>query len=195
MKKKILIIIVVISSMFLYIPVNRLMTGGYNTEISFDQYIPLIPIFVVPYLLGIIFWFFSIIFINLKGSPKAVRQFNLMIISAGILSVLIYIFVPTFIIRPEVASSDVFSAILNLVYANDRVYNAAPSGHTFYTVICFLNLYKLLPNQRVLWAIISILIISSTVLTKQHNILDIVFGMIFALGIYFLGKIYSSVIQ
>jgi membrane-associated phospholipid phosphatase len=171
------------------------MIGGYNTEISFDQYIPLIPIFVVPYLLGIVFWVFSIIFINLKANPKAVRQFNLIFISAGILSVLIYVFVPTFIVRPEIVNSDVFSTILNLVYANDRVYNASPSGHTFYTIICFLNLYKVLPKQRLLWAIISILIISSTVLTKQHNVLDIVFGIIFALGIYFLGKVYSSSIK
>jgi membrane-associated phospholipid phosphatase len=109
-----------------------------------------------------------------------------MIISAGVLSVLIFIFFPTFVHRPEITGTDIFSNILNLVYANDFVYNAAPSGHTFYTILCFFYLNKFAPKQKYLWAIISILIIISTVLTKQHNLIDVILGMAFALGIYLL---------
>lgn len=160
------------------------MSGGYNTVSDVDQYIPLMPIFVVPYLLGILFWIFTIIYINIKAKKKAAQFFNLVFVSAGILSVLIYVFVPTFVSRPEITNVDLFSTILNFVYANDKVYNAAPSGHTFYTIICFLGLNKLAPKLTLVWSIISILIISSTVLTKQHNILDIFFGIIFGFGLY-----------
>ena len=170
--------------MLLYVPVNRLVTGGYCLAVPFDKLIPLIPVFVVPYLIGIIFWIFSIIYINLKGSQEDAKRFNLMMVMAGILSVLIYIFLPTFVNRPEIVGTDIFSNLLKLVYINDNVYNAAPSGHTFYTILCFLNLIKIIPRQKLLLSVISVFVILSTLLTKQHNILDVVIGIVFAFGIY-----------
>jgi len=184
MKKRLIFISLVIGSMLLYIPVNRLITGGYNLEILFDKFIPITPVFVIPYLFGIVFWIFSIIYINLKANKEYAMRFNIMMITAGILSALIYIFIPTFVSRPEIIDTDVFSNILKLVYLGDNVHNAAPSGHTFYTIICFIDLYKMFPKHRFTITAISILIILSTLFTKQHNILDVITGFLFALGIY-----------
>ena len=174
--------------MLLYIPVNRLISGGYNLKTDIDNYIPLLPIFVIPYLFGLIFWIFTIYKINLSKEEKLIKEFNLMIILASIVSVTIYILIPTFVTRPVVIGTDIFSEILRFIYSNDQVYNAAPSGHTFYTILCFVGLNRLLPERRYLWGILSVLIIISTVLTKQHNFLDIVIGSIFALGIIFLSR-------
>jgi len=154
-------------------------------ESSADENIPLIPVFVVPYLIGIVFWIFSIIFINLKGEKTIVKRFNIAIILASILSVLIYIIYPTYVIRPEITSTDVFSNILNFIYANDRVFNAAPSGHTFYTILCLLSLWKVTPKYQAVWFVLSVLIIAATLFTKQHNFLDMIFGFLFALLVYF----------
>ena len=187
-KIKIFYITLTIGSMLLYIPVNRLVTGGCSLAISFDNLIPLVPVFVIPYLFGIVFWIFSIIVINLKGNKEYAIRFTVVMITAGILSILIYIIFPTFVVRPEVVGTDIFSSLIKLVYINDNVYNAAPSGHTFYTVICLIGLYKLLSRYRFLLTTISILIILSTLFTKQHNLLDVVTGLLFALGIYFLSN-------
>lgn len=178
-------IFLVIGSMVLYLPVNRLISGGRAFEIETDKIIPLISIFVVPYLFGIIFWVSTIIYINLKRADLA-KQFNIVIITASILSVLIYVFYPTFVNRPEITGTDTFSNILSWIYANDRVYNAAPSGHTFYTLLCLSTLWKALPRQRIFWAIISTLIVASTVFTKQHNLIDVFAGVAFAVLIEFL---------
>lgn len=188
MKNKIIKITIVILSMLLYIPVNRLISGGYNLKTDIDNYIPLLPIFVIPYLFGLIFWIFTILKINLSKEEKLIKEFNLMIILASIVSVTIYVLIPTFVTRPVVIGTDIFSEILRFIYSNDQVYNAAPSGHTFYTILCFVGLNRLLPERRYLWGILSVLIIISTVLTKQHNFLDIVIGSIFALGIIFLSR-------
>ncbi len=186
MKNKILKIIIVISSMLLYIPVNRLISGGYNLRTDIDSYIPLLPLFVIPYLFGLIFWIFTILKINLSKDERLIKEFNLMLIIASIVSVAIYILIPTFVTRPVVTGTDIFSDILRFIYSNDQVYNAAPSGHTFYTILCFVGLNRLVPGKKYLWGILSILIIISTVLTKQHNFLDIVIGIVFALGVIFL---------
>lgn len=186
MKNKILKIIIVISSMLLYIPVNRLISGGYNLRTDIDSYIPLLPLFVIPYLFGLIFWIFTILKINLSKDERLIKEFNLMLIIASIVSVAIYILIPTFVTRPVVTGTDIFSDILRFIYSNDQVYNAAPSGHTFYTILCYVGLNRLVPGKKYLWGILSILIIISTVLTKQHNFLDIVIGIVFALGVIFL---------
>ena len=188
MKNKIIKITVVILSMILYIPVNRLISGGYNLRTDIDNYIPLIPLFVIPYLFGLIFWIFSILKINLSKDEKLIKEFNLMITLASIVSVAIYILIPTFVTRPSVTGTDIFSEILRLIYSNDQVYNAAPSGHTFYTILCFVGLNRLLPERKYLGGILSVLIIISTVLTKQHNFLDIVIGILFAQGIIFISR-------
>lgn len=186
MKNKILKIIIVISSMLLYIPVNRLISGGYNLKTDIDNFIPLLPLFVIPYLFGLIFWIFTILKINLSKDERLIKEFNLMLIIASIVSVAIYILIPTFVTRPVVTGTDIFSDILRFIYSNDQVYNAAPSGHTFYTILCYVGLNRLVPGKKYLWGILSILIIISTVLTKQHNFLDIVIGIVFALGVIFL---------
>ncbi|MHC1716379.1 MAG: phosphatase PAP2 family protein [Candidatus Dojkabacteria bacterium] len=178
---KIVFTLITLLSLVLYIPVNRLISGGYNLHIPLDEYIPLVPIFVIPYLFGIIFWIGTILVVLVKQNRFDTILFNIKMIVAGITSVLIYIFIPTYITRPELGSKDIFSNILNLVYSNDNVHNAAPSGHTFFTLLCLFQLYSLFPKYRVVWIVLSTLIISSTVLTKQHNILDIVLGIVFAL--------------
>lgn len=172
--------------MLLYIPVNRLISGGYNLRTDIDSYIPLLPLFVIPYLFGLIFWIFTILKINLSKDERLIKEFNLMLIIASIVSVAIYILIPTFVTRPVVTGTDIFSDILRFIYSNDQVYNAAPSGHTFYTILCYVGLNRLVPGKKYLWGILSILIIISTVLTKQHNFLDIVIGIVFALGVIFL---------
>lgn len=188
MKNRIIKIVIVIFSMLLYVPVNRLISGGFNLKTNIDNYIPLLPLFVVPYLFGLVFWIFSILKINLSKDEKLIKEFNLMVILASIVSVAIYILIPTFVTRPVVTGTDMFSEILSFIYSNDQVYNAAPSGHTFYTILCFVGLNRILPGKKYLWGLLSILIIISTVLTKQHNFLDIVIGIVFALGIIFISR-------
>jgi len=189
---KIFPLIITLGSMLLYIPVNRLISGGRTFESPLDKFIPLVPVFLIPYLFGIVFWLATIFYINIKKKGELVSRFNLKITLASILSVLIYILFPTFVNRPQITGTDIFSNILNWVYANDRVYNATPSGHVFYTILCLLTMWKVSPKYRLLWILISILIIASTVFTKQHNIFDVFWGTAFALIIYFIGKAIST---
>lgn len=181
---KVIWAVITLSSMLLYLPVNRLISGGYNLQNDFDKLIPLIPAFVVPYLLTIPVWMVTVFYANFKANQRAARNLNLQIITAAVVSTIIYILIPTFVERPLLANNDIFSQILNLVYANDRAYNAAPSGHTFYTLICLFFLAKQLPNKRIIWITGCLIILLSTVLIKQHNILDIFLGIIFAVLIH-----------
>ena len=44
----------------LYFPLNRLLTSGYNLQTALDAYIPIVPLFVVPYLLCLPYWLLAL---------------------------------------------------------------------------------------------------------------------------------------
>lgn len=180
---RISLILFTIASFFIYVPINRSVSGGYNLEIFIDKIIPTIPIFVVPYILAFVFWWGSVIYINLKRTRNQAVTFDLKMLAAGIFSSLIYLIIPTFVSRVVITGNDIFSNMIKDIYANDRTYSAAPSGHTFYTLICLITLNTLVPKYKKLWITISVLIILSTFFIKQHNVLDAVIGAIFALVI------------
>jgi len=187
---KYLLVIITIASFFLYLPVNRVVSGGYNLETPLDILIPLLPIFAIPYLLSWVFWLGTIFYVNIWQKRSTAINFDIKLIAAGVFSSIIYLIVPTFASRAVVAGSDVFSNLVRMIYDNDRSYSAAPSGHTFYTVLCLIALNKLAPKYKILWFVITAVIILSTFFIKQHNILDALLGIVFALAIsYFTDKI------
>ena len=75
-----------------------------------------------------------------------------------------------------------------LLYQNDYPYNAAPSGHTFYTVISFLYIRRWHPKAQGIALIIALLIIASTLFTKQHYVLDVISGLILGIIVYYTGR-------
>jgi membrane-associated phospholipid phosphatase len=187
------LVLTALTAMLLYIPANRLATGGYDLQLPLDKLIPLIPVFVVPYLLALPLWILSVIFFNYTQAKSVALRFSLGFIIAALLSAVIYIIVPTFVsLRPEIVGNDLLSVLLRNLYANDLAYNAAPSGHTFFTVLWFLVVYRLKPGLWWLWGIISATIIVSTLFTRQHNLLDVVAGIIFAFICDYLAKLVIS---
>jgi len=193
MRKKIGIILLIIILMFLYVPINRNISGGVALETGLDKIIFALPIFVVPYLSADVFWIVTIIFINYKNDFSYAKYFDLQMIIATLFSLLIYIVLPTFVVRAPVIGGDVFSNILNWVYQNDMAYNAAPSGHTFYTIICVVALFKALPKYKFILLIYGAIVILSTLFTKQHYVLDVLIGGVFAgVVILFVDRIYKK---
>ena len=98
---------------------------------------------------------------------------------------MIYLLYPTYVDRPVVTAQDFFSRAVALLYQADKVYNAAPSGHTFYSILSAIYLYRWKPRLTWLWIFMALLTIASTLLTRQHNILDVVAGLALALIVYF----------
>jgi membrane-associated phospholipid phosphatase len=75
-------------------------------------------------------------------------------------------------------------SLMRFVYANDRSYNALPSGHTYNTMMIAIIWWVWKPRQRLLWSLSVPIVILSTLFARQHNVLDAVFGVIWALGAF-----------
>lgn len=161
----------------LYFPLNRYLTNGYNLKTALDTYVPLVPAFAVPYLLFLPFWIMAYLFAAWKMNDRLFRAFVFGSIGATAIATLIYFLFPTYTDRPEIVTNGWAASLLKLIYGNDDVFNAFPSGHVLFTTLIALfgatwdSKWSLWLNGSVL------LVILSTLLTGQHHLVDPMGGL------------------
>ncbi|MCS6993752.1 MAG: phosphatase PAP2 family protein [Anaerolineales bacterium] len=171
----------------LYFPLNRLLTDGYNLKTALDAYIPIIPEFVIPYLLFLPFWAGAFLWAAMKMEETLFRALMTASIFATSIATLIYFVFPTYTERPLIEATDWAARFLQTLYSHDEVFNAFPSGHVLYTTLIALfgSLWK--PRWS-LWLHGSVaLVIASTLFTGQHHLLDPIGGLALGWGSYRLG--------
>ena len=167
-----------------YFLLNKPRGSVHVLETTVDDWIPLIPAFVFPYvslyaLLAVSLWRFW------KADIGAFKLAALAVFIDLALSYLIYVFFQTKIERPVLTGSDISAAVLRWVYSIDKPFNAFPSLHTSLSALCALLWRK---AGSSIWPIIllwAMLIIASTVLVKQHYIVDVFGGVAVAIVSYY----------
>lgn len=162
-------------------------------NIEFDSYIPLISIFVIPYVL----WYLSLFIVPYlfsKYDEHLYRVYVRTIIISLFIAFLIYFFYPTTLIRDEVVVKDILTFIIDLIYKIDTpAINCLPSAHC---ILSFVHIYITIiikgmnKKIKVLIIIQSILVILSTLFIKQHVVLDVITAFIISLIVYLLNYIY-----
>lgn len=177
--KRLFWILVVCAVEGLYFPTNSGMAGGIAPKTQLDVF-PIIPIWVVPYLLCYPFWMFSLIWIVLKMDEKTFKA----IIAACLLSfsmgVSTFILFPTYVVPPHLVSKGVFVDLLRFVYVFAGGYNALPSGHVYITTLIALFFGRCYPRQKWIWAAVVVIVSLSTLFTGQHYLVDVFGGLLVA---------------
>ncbi|WP_341348707.1 inositol phosphorylceramide synthase [Paenibacillus sp. FSL H3-0469] len=157
---------------------NRPGVHVYSLATTLDSMIPFIPAFIIPYILWYPFITGALIalaFIDRKSYFQTLTA-----LCCGL--VISYIFFSLFqtgINRPDLQGHTSFLyTMVSYVYSNDQPYNCFPSIHV-------LTSYVILRGTRIfglaIWVMtsaLSILIIVSTVLVKQHVAADIAGGIV-----------------
>ena len=98
-------------------------------------------------------------------------------ILAKVPSMIIFLLIPTTMVRPEVTGTDIFSYFVRLLYTIDLPVTLLPSFHCLesYLLLRTLPLLKKAPKwYKMLTPIVSSLVIFSILLVKQHLIVDII---------------------
>lgn len=150
----------------------------------FDDKIPFVPIFIFPYV-SWYFILFSIPFVLYFYSLPTYALYTMSLLIVVITSGIIYLVYPTTFIRPEPQGNNLSTKIVKLVYSNDRkILSCMPSLHCSLSMLFILAAFtaKNLPLAVKLSVIIlSFLIILSTVLVKQHVLIDVISALPLAL--------------
>jgi membrane-associated phospholipid phosphatase len=171
--------------MALYFPINRLAHGGLQLALPLDQHTPLYPPSIVPYLLASLSFVIVPVWAALRVPRGDFEEYIAAILLATWTSYVVYIAFPTYVTRPEIVSKDIFSTVISALYRTDLAYNAMPSGHVFYSTLSFLYLERWRPRYKLVWLASWVIILASALLTRQHNILDLMAG-IFLAGLAYL---------
>jgi len=172
---KIFLLILFLLVKSVYLPLNKRKSKYYWKIKIIDDKIPLIPIFIIPYLGYFIYIITTII---LLWNSSIINTFFITYIISYIVAGFFWYFIPNGVKRPIVKREDIFSKLITLIYKYDDDTNGFPSAHIFAALMCSYFLFLIFPQQIILITSITLLISSSTVFVKQHYVLDIVGGII-----------------
>ena len=157
-----------------------------------DDLIPFCKYAIIPYAM----WFpwipFTLFYI-LRHAPRTDFWRLCLPLFAGMtLSLLFYVIVPNGLsLRPHsIPGNDFFAQAVRALYRHDTPTNVCPSIHVFNSVTLMMAYYRSscfdAPRRR--WmrpaaAILCLSITLSTMLLKQHSVIDVVFGILLALAL------------
>ena len=148
----------------------------YNFSTKYDDMIPFIPCVIIIYsLFGFGQWIYSYCLAACEDKKTVMYIFGAEII-AKIPSMIIFILIPTTMIRPVPAGRDIFSFFVRMVYSIDSPDMLFPSFHVLesYLILRTCHLVRHAPKwYRPATLIISLMVILSVLFVKQHVIVDI----------------------
>ena len=147
-----------------------------------DQAMPTVPAFVVPYVsLEPVTYGTLIGFLLFR--IRLYRSAASSLVAAFLLAAVVFALAQTYVQRPTVTGSDVFSRMVRDVYASDQPYNDFPSLHVAVSIILAIHWWR--AGRAVGWiaAAWAVLVIASTQLIHQHYLADIGGGLLLAFGV------------
>ena len=161
---------------------TKLINGSwrqYDLTTAIDEAIPLVPFFVVFYVLAYIQWVVGYIIIARESEEVCYRVLSGEHISK-IICFAFFLILPTAIVRPEVTGTGFFNWGVRIIYGADVPTNLFPSIHCLESWLCFrcsLTLKKVPKWYAPLMLFITLGVFASVVFMKQHFFVDIIAGV------------------
>ena len=183
---------------------TRIFTTGlkhYSVILPLDKMLPFIPFFIAFYILAYVQWITGYIIIGRQEKHICIRIFTGELIAKAIALICFVIF-PTTIegFRPEAASlygHGIWHELTAYIYSLDAPDNLFPSIHCLESWVCLRGTLKIknVPKwYACLMVIMTLLVFASTVLVKQHVLIDIAGGVIAVeIGMFIANKITAKI--
>lgn len=175
--------------MALYNIYEKITVPKYIMYSRLDDYIPFVKEMVVPYLFWYIYIMIALIYLGLTSKEDFYNFTAFMFVGMTICFLIYAIFPNGQNLRPVITNTDIFSRLIYNIYMVDTPTNSAPSMHTLDAIAVHIAVMKCESLQKKFWIqaaslITMILIIMSTVMIKQHSILDVLYGIVLSGVLY-----------
>ena len=160
---------------------------------TIDTKIPFNIWFMIPYCLWYILIFIVPYFLYKKDKDNFIRYIYSYMICTLIANI-IFIVYPTTVARPEITGKGILEFITSFIFKIDNPpMNCFPSLHcamSMLFILFILEIKNVKKNVKITITLISILIMISTLYTKQHVFIDLISGVILAIITYIIVKIF-----
>ena len=172
---------------------SRMIAGGWyhhNIETDVDRSIPFVPEFLVIYFGCYVFWAVNYILIA-RQDRRSVYQFFTGDFISRCVCLVSFLAFPTTNTRPLITGSGLWNQAALWLYSIDAADNLFPSIHCLVSWFCYLGIRgrKEIPRwYQSVSMVIALLVFASTLLTKQHVIIDVAGGILLAESCFFIGR-------
>ena len=170
-----------------------MIAGGWyhhNIETGVDRSIPFVPEFLVIYFGCYVFWAVNYILIA-RQDRRSVYQFFTGDFISRCVCLVSFLAFPTTNTRPLITGRGLWNQAALWLYSIDAADNLFPSIHCLVSWFCYLGIRgrKEIPRwYQSVSMVIAILVFASTLLTKQHVIVDVAGGILLAEFCFFIGR-------
>jgi len=167
----------------------------YSLALAIDEKLPFVAPFIVFYLLAFAQWIISYVLIAREGREFC-YHFVYGDVIAKIFCLFFFLFFPTTLERPEITGNGIFEQLVKTIYYVDEPMNLFPSIHCLESWCCVRAAFGMKKTPR--WyrtatVVMSLGVFASTILIKQHVILDVFGGIaVYEAGYFIAGKIRSG---
>jgi hypothetical protein len=169
---------------------KALIQPKYFIHCRLDDLVPFVKWFFLFYCTWYLYLFFPLLFFGLRSRDEFVRLQTYLFTGLAVTLTIYVIFPNAIAFRPDVNGDDPISVLMASMFAVDSSTMVIPSMHVFASVAVHLSLTeseltRLNKKLRIFSFILMVLICMSTVLIKQHSVLDVFCGVILAIILYF----------
>ena len=173
---------VVYLTVFFYLEQRN--SSYYVIRFGIDAYIPFCEYFIVPYLLWFAYVALAVVYFGIRDHEEVNKLIAFLIVGMTVFLVVSAVFPNGHHLRPKTFVRDnIFIDMVKKLYLVDTSTNVLPSIHVYNSLAVMITVWrtKLLKEHRVIKAglmLLGISIICSTVLLKQHSMLDVLVAFI-----------------
>jgi membrane-associated phospholipid phosphatase len=164
-----------------YFLLNHTSGRVYNLATVFDQMIPFIKYFALPYVVWYPFVMITLLGL-MKRQPRLYVTTLISCLMGLALSYTFFILAQTTTPRPPIDGHDLFTRVVLYIYHADKPYNSFPSIHVLISFVLFRACARLNIRAPIFTASVrgfAVMIILSTLFIKQHTLLDVAGGIVF----------------
>ncbi len=160
-------------------------TGAVH-EINFriDAYIPFCEVFIIPYLMWFGYVALTVCYLCIKDKEESDRLVAFLMAGMTIFIVVSAVFPNGHHLRPVVfPRNNVFTRMIAVLYASDTPTNVLPSIHVYNSIAIMIAVWrsKCFKGHKLITGFmltLGVSIIFSTVLIKQHSMIDVLLALI-----------------
>lgn len=153
-----------------------------DMSLGIDARIPYVPFFFVPYFLCFGYWGVLYAYIAGLGARRRANLAATALCSSVLIGAL-FVLIPTEIARPTDLGGGFYGFLASLAYEADTPLNLFPSFHCFASWLCFVGVRgakEVKPWLKLTALLAALVTFASTVLVKQHYIVDFIPSVLIA---------------
>lgn len=185
----VLFLVIPVQIWFQYLESN--LQPQYMTQTVLDTQIPFVREFIIPYVLWFAYVPFGLIYLGLHSKRDFYKLFLALCGGMVVANIVFGVFPNAQGLRPVIHSDDPFSTLIKFIYATDTPTDVCPSIHVIAAIAVNAALqhsaaFSAKRYRKAVSSVLALLMCLSTVLIKQHAVVDVFCGLVISALFYIL---------